>query len=165
MQSTTTCEFNPQALANGDMSQLQNFVMSDGPKSLYIEWVPNDFTMEIAMDHFGFYGSIHAIDFVKKRNGTDRMAFVHYYEFNNKIETLCLIQTIAQNYPNAFEKQLYLYDKEGNNYVFNNYILRYRINLTPISRVEYNNAQLTDMVDRLRKELEEVKLQLAEMKR
>jgi hypothetical protein len=160
---TNTYDFNVQALTNGDISQLQNFVKSNGPKSLYIEWVPNELTRENAMSFFGIYGKIQDVDFVNKKQGNARMLFIHYYEFNNEPYTKCMTHCIANNYPQPFERQIQLYDINGNDYSYKTYNLRFRINLSPISRVEYNNAQLTDMVDRLRKELEEMKLQLAKM--
>jgi hypothetical protein len=152
--------FNIQALINGDMSQLDLFSNTDGIRSLYVEWVPDELTKEIAMYHFSSIGVVSAVDFVKQKTGKARMMFVHFEHFypgyNNDINKIVDIHPSAHEIPIAFRTKNPEYSKM--------YKLRCRINTKPIQRVEYNAAQLTDMVDRLRKELEELKQEVADLK-
>jgi hypothetical protein len=152
--------FDIQALINGDMSQLDLFKNTDGIRSIYVEWVPDELTKEIAMDYFSSLGVVSAVDFVKQKTGKARMMFVHfehfYHGYNSDVNKIADIHPSAHEMPISFRTKNPHYPKE--------YKLRCRINTKPIQRVEYNAAQLTDMVDRLRKELEELKLEMADLK-
>lgn len=146
--------FNVQALIDGDMSQLSLFMNTTGQRSLYIEWVPDELTKESASSYFSELGNVTDIDFVKQKNGKSRMMFVHFDGFHAKNEGI--IQAIASVHPNAFEMPI-SFPSTNPNYHSRDYKLRCHVNTKPIQRVEYNPAQLTDMVDRLRKEIEELK--------
>jgi hypothetical protein len=152
--------FDIQALINGDMSQLDLFKNSDGIRSLYVEWVPDELTKEIAMDYFSSIGVVSAVDFVKQKTGKARMMFVHFEHFHSGYNND--INKISDIHPRAHEKHISFSTMDPDYPKM--YKLRCRINTKPIQRVEYNAAQLTDMVDRLRKELEELKLEVADLK-
>jgi len=146
--------FDPVALENGDLRQLSLFKYSSNP-SLYVEWVPDGLTTEIATNIFSNMGEVTGIDFVNKRTGKARMMFVHFSSFNEReINGFYEISRITSSHPVPYSIPIHFDNR-------NTYFLRCRINTKPIKRVEYNNAQLSDMVDRLRKELEELKLQVA----
>jgi hypothetical protein len=153
--------FDIQALINGDMSQLNLFTDSNGIRSLYVEWVPDELTKEIAMDYFSNLGPVSAVDFVKQKTGKARMMFVHFDNFYHGY--IRHVNDIALAHPNAHEMPISFRTKNPH-YPIKEYKLRCRINTKPIQRVEYNAAQLTDMVDRLRKELEELKEEVAALK-
>jgi hypothetical protein len=152
--------FDIQALINGDMTQLDLFTNSNGIRSLYVEWVPDELTNEDAMNYFSSLGPVSAVDFVKQKTGKARMMFVHFDRFHD--EHNYDLNSIASAHPNAYELPISFPTK--NPRYSKEYKLRCRINTKPIQRVEYNAAQLTDMVDRLRKELEELKKEVAELK-
>jgi hypothetical protein len=145
---------------NGDMSQLDLFTKSDGIRSLYIEWVPDEMTKEHAMAYFSSLGFVSAVDFVKQKTGRARMMFVHFDRFHEKHNYE--VNNIASAHPNAYEMKISFPTKSPQ--YSKDYNLRCRINTKPIQRVEYNAAQLTDMVDRLRKELEELKQEVSELR-
>jgi len=153
--------FDIQALINGDMSQLDLFTNSTGIRSLYVEWVPDELTKDDAINYFSSLGPVSAIDFVKQKTGKARMMFVHFDRFHN--EHNYDVNNIASAHPNACELPI-SFPTKNPRYPTKAYKLRCRINTKPIQRVEYNAAQLTDMVDRLRKELEELKQTVAELK-
>ena len=156
--------FDIQALINGDMNQLGLFTNSDGIRSLYVEWVPDELTKEGATEYFSILGPVSAIDFVKQKTGKARMMFVHFEHFYD-VERYNVfdVNKIAAAHPNVYEMPI-SFETKNPRYPTKEYKLRCRINTKPIQRVEYNNAQLTDMVDRLRKELEELKQEVAELK-
>jgi len=153
--------FDIQSLNNGDMTQLELFQNSTGIRSLYVEWVPDELTSEHAMGYFSFLGSVSAVDFVKQKTGKARMMFVHFNHFYDQHNSD--ITAIANVHPNAHEMPI-VFTTKNPNYSRKEYKLRCRINTKPIQRVEYNAAQLTDMVDRLRKELEDLKQEMAVLK-
>lgn len=159
-QLTMSRFFDIQALINGDMIQLDLFTNSNGPRSLYVEWVPDELTKECAMNYFSDLGVVSAVDFVKQKTGKARMMFVHFEHFH--VDHNCDVNNIASAHPNAYELPISFPTK--NPRYSKEYKLRCRINTKPIPRVEYNAAQLTDMVDRLHKELEELKQEVAELK-
>jgi hypothetical protein len=155
-----TSTFDIQSLVNGDMSQLNLFSNTNGIRSLYIEWVPDELTKEIAIDYFGMIGVVSAVDFVKQKTGNARMMFIHFEKFHDAYNVH--VNNIVAQHPNAYEMPISF--RTNNPYYQKEYKLRCRINTKPIQRVEYNAAQLTDMVDRLRKELEELKQEMADLK-
>ena len=146
--------FDIQALIDGDVSQLNLFMNTEGQRSLYIEWVPDELTKETATLYFSELGKVTDVDFVKQKNGKSRMMFVHFDGFHLKNEPI--IRGIISMHPNAFELPI-TFPSTNPKYHSREYKLRCHVNTKPIQRVEYNPAQLTDMVDRLRKEIEELK--------
>lgn len=161
IKSTMSTSFDIQAFINGDMSQLDIFRNADGIRSLYVEWVPDEMTKEIAMDYFFSMGTVSAVDFVKQKTGKARMMFVHFEKFHDHYNYD--VNDIVAAHPNAHEMPISFRTKNPR-YPNKEYKLRCRINTKPIQRVEYNAAQLTDMVDRLRLELEELKREMADLK-
>lgn len=153
--------FDIQSLINGDNSQLALFSNSDGIRSLYVEWVPDELTTEYAMNYFSSLGIVSAVDFVKQKTGKARMMFVHFEKFHEGDNYD--VNNIVSVHPNAHEMPISFRTKNPR-YPTKEYKLRCRINTKPIQRVEYNAAQLTDMVDRLRKELEELKQEVTMLK-
>lgn len=150
--------FNIQSLINGDMNQLNLFTNTNGERSLYVEWVPDELTTEYATNYFSVLGEVTAIDFVKQKTGKARMMFVHFKHFN--YDNLPDAIGISRAHPSAHAMPIMF----GNARNPKCYWLKCRINTKPIQRVEYNPAQLTDMVDRLRKEIEELKQEVAALK-
>jgi hypothetical protein len=152
--------FDIQSLINGDMTQLELFKQPIGERSIYIEWVPDEMTKEIATEFFNQIGKVSAVDFIKQRTGKARMMFVHFDNFDKPY--MGHVNEIASVHPNAYEIPIQIYGK--NPQYAKSYNLRCRINMKPIQRVEYNPAQLTDMTDRLRKELDDLKQEVADLK-
>lgn len=143
----------PFIQGNSDINQLRSFIHINGIKSLYIEWVPDEMSEEMATSYFNYYGKVSRIDFVKQKTGNARMLFVHFSEY--PVE---LFEAIINQYPQVLDMSIMIRDVAMREKI---YKLKTRINLTPIKPVEYNNTQLTDMVDRLRLEVEELKSQIA----
>jgi len=160
-QSTMSRSFDIQAFINGDNSQLELFHLSDGNRSIYVEWVPDELTKEAAIDYFSVLGPVSAVDFVKQKTGKARMMFVHFDKF--WVHYIIDAIKIATAHPNAYEMPISFSTNNQHNQM-KVYKLRCRINTKPIQRIEYNAAQLTDMVDRLRLELEALKEEVATLK-
>ena len=160
-QSIMSRSFDIQALINGDNSQLDLFHLSDGNRSLYVEWVPDELIKNDAITYFSVLGPVSAVDFVKQKTGKARMMFVHFDKFfvHWNVDAI----NIAKAHPNAYEMPI-SFSAKNPHHPNREYKLRCRINTKPIQRIEYNAAQLTDMVDRLRLELEALKEEVTTLK-
>jgi hypothetical protein len=156
-------QFDVNALKTGDMQQLKLFCNTEGERSIYVEWVPDQMTKDAAEMFFSPIGPVKAIDFVNHKNSNSRMMFVHFERFYRNEDPN--VTGIAEMYPLAYEIPFSSPIYKNSMVYQGNYMLRCRINLTPTPRVEYNMAQLTEMVDRLRTELEYFKTEVAIMKR
>jgi len=159
--------FDVKALSDGDMDQLDLFIKADGKhRSFYIHWVPDEVTEDFVKQWFSTnigLGKVTSVDFVKRKTGKDRMMFVHFAEgfYANINGENTLAMYMVANYPNAYDLPVALqpYDTQDK-WCY----LQCRINLNaPPPVVEYNTLQLTGMVDRLRKELEDVKEQMSQL--
>jgi len=163
-------QFNPAALLNGELSQLDLFLNSHGPKSLYVEWIPECLLNKTnAINLFEGIGKVSDIDYVKRKtNG--HMMFVHFSELyygcipkdkGGEFAT-SVLKGIIDAYPKPYQYPCASISNAVNQSQYKQvFILNLRINVKPVQRIEYNNAQLTDMVDRLRLEIEELKSLLA----
>tara|TARA_B100000035_G_C21036292_1_gene571160 strand:+ start:5313 stop:5861 length:549 start_codon:yes stop_codon:yes gene_type:complete len=163
--TTTQDQYNPQGeffnnelLLRGDSNQLKNWVYGHGRKSIYVQTVHHSVTEEQLKTIFQYLGDIYRIDIVKKKEGNMNMAFVHFrYWYSNAIVESHLTN-ITTCYPQAYD--LPLCGMKPLEY------LRCRINTNPIEPdVEYNNVQLTDMVDRLRRDHEALKEENEDLKK
>lgn len=156
-------QFDLDALKSGDLAQLELFRCPIGPRSIYIEWVPDQMTEETVKSYFASMGDVVGIDFVNHKTGRARMLFVHFESFHRYDDPN--VAGITKAYPNAYEMPISFDMFTQNKMYRKNYTLKCRINMTPTPRVEYNMAQLTEMVDRLRTDLETFKTDVSIMKR
>jgi len=156
-QQQPCVEFNSQLLLHGDTNQLNNWIYGYGNKSIYIQTLFKDFTEEHLRTIFQFFGEISRIDIVKKKEGNMNMGFVHfrYWISNSLIESH--LQNITAQYPNSYDLPLVGMPIQ---------YLKCRINTNPIEPdLIYNNVQLTDMADRIRKDHEALKLENEDLKK
>jgi hypothetical protein len=156
-------QFDVNALKSGDLSQLDLFRWTTGQRSIYIEWVPDQMNEDSVKAYFAPMGKIVGVDFVNHKVGRARMLFVHFEHFYNYDDPN--VVGIVEAYPQAYEVPISFPVYHRYSMTTKNYTLRCRINLTPTPRVEYNLAQLTEMVDRLRKDVEFFKDEVAQLKK
>ena len=124
--------------------QLMNWKTGSNP-SIFVQFVPDEMDENTATSLFGNYGPIDRVEFVPKKNanGTQigRMMFVHYSHFYK----MDLADNIVRTHPEPYEMQWKPSYKEKQ------YVLKCRVNVRPIRRVEYSASQLTDMFESLNK--------------
>jgi len=107
----------------------------------------------MAREFFSQFGVVSRIDFVPKFNENKKqsghMAFIHYDRFYADSDE---VNSITRAYPAAaeFEWTSPLANKYG---AFKTYTLKCLVNTRPIPKVEFNNSQLTDMIQNLNKRL------------
>lgn len=154
-------QFDPEILKNGSeeeqAEQRHNWCLSDKP-SVFVRWVPDRLLPDeqmtppdaLARQFFGQHGNVDRIDFVPKFNEQGKksghMASVHYELFDQ--DDFCY--EIAEAHPQAAEFDWTITDRYG---VKKTYKLKCAINIRPIAKVEFNNMQLTDMVQNLNRRL------------
>lgn len=143
---SSVTKFNPKALEAGDNNQLAIWTEGSG-SSIYIQWVPDEMNEKDASRIFSQYGDVDRIEFVpkcdKNRKQIGRMLFVHFNEWTS---TSDFHHTIATQHPEPLLLEYRVSNRYGNDKV---YSLKCRVNMRPISKVEYSNSQLTDMFERL----------------
>lgn len=143
---TQNMPFDPEALKSGDLSQLSNWVKAKN-SSIYIKWIPDEFTEADANDIFSLYGPVSRIEFVPKmKDGKKigRMMFVHFDQFDNANHNFA--RQVAEMHPNPVAVDYFAKNKYG---VMKKYDLMCCINMRPIPKVEYTVSQLSDMFERL----------------
>jgi len=162
-------EFDPAVLkaatANNDTAivseQLENWSITPNA-SIYVQWVPDEFTEDSARTMFGCHGSIDRIEFVYKMDKVakskpiGRMMFIHYKEWYNT--EYKFPQQIASVHPAPLEMNWIMKNRYG---AEKTYILKCRVNMRPIPKVEYNCSQLTDMFETLKAEMSQLRAECA----
>lgn len=150
-------DFNTTMLLEGDNTQLNNWLYGTGNKSIYIQTLPQDLGEDTLRDVFQYFGEIFRVDIVKKKEGTMNMAFVHFrYWYSNPLIEYHL-KNITCSYPKSYDLPLMGLSIQ---------YLKCRVNTNPIRPdLEYNNVQLTDMADRIRRDHEALKSENEELKK
>lgn len=157
--SLTSAGFDPKVLLKGtpdeQQFQLDEWQYGKNP-SVFVQWVPDEMTPEMAVHTFSPFGPVDRIEFVPKfnddRKQIGRMMFVHFKEFfGTNFEA-----RIVNAYPNPHELNFEVMRSRKN------YILKCRVNTRPIPKVEYSTSQLTDMFENLNSR---VVSQMAEMQK
>lgn len=132
----------------GQKQQLTNWVKGEG-SSIYIQWVPDELTEAGAINYFSRYGLVDRVEFVPKfdqdrEKQIGRMMFVHMAHWTNEV----FAEDIAKAHPQPATAPLQVSNRFG---IPKGYILKMRVNTRPITKVEYNASQLTDMFENLNK--------------
>ena len=132
----------------GQQQQLINWVKGEGA-SVYVQWVPDELTEAGAINYFTRYGIVDRVEFVPKfdqdrEKQIGRMMFVHMVRWTNEV----FADDIAKVHPQAATAPLQVSNRFG---IPKGYILKMRVNTRPITKVEYNASQLTDMFENLNK--------------
>ena len=156
-QQIASVQFNNNLLLQGDEEQLNNWIYGYGNKSIYIQTLYQDFTEENLRTIFEYFGEIFRVDIVKKKEGNMNMGFIHfrYWYSNPIIETH--LKNITAQYPKSYELPLVGMPIQ---------YLKCRINTNPIEPdLVYNNVQLTDMADRIRRDYEALKCENDDLKK
>lgn len=155
--SINTCimnQFDPEILKSGCPKEVlkELFNWSNGENnSIFVRWIPNEMLPDangndsVARKFFMQFGDVNRLDFVPKYNEQGKqsghMVFAHYnrfYEYESRI------QDIMEAYPNAAEFE---WATPVNRYGTNKaYKIKCCVNTRPITKVEFNASQLTDMI-------------------
>jgi hypothetical protein len=137
--------------------QLQKWKKGTDP-SLFIQWIPDEMTEEMARSIFATFGLVDRVEFVPKfdqnRKQIGRMLFVHFEmfygtDFENRV---------VEAHPEPYELRIDIKTER----VPKKYFLKCRVNIRPIPKVEYTTSQLTDMFEGLNSR---VLAQLTDMQR
>lgn len=153
--------FDPSVLktATGQekQDQLQAWALGKNP-SIFVQWVPDEMTEDLAICAFQPFGSVDRVEFVLKfdqnRKPIGRMLFVHFkYFFSSGFE-----RRVAAAHPEPHELPYAVKTARGEK----KYSLKCRINMRPIPKVDYTTSQLTDMFEGLNTR---VMAQLADMQK
>jgi len=126
--------------------QIENWMTGNG-SSVFVQWIPDELSDAGAHNYFSQYGKIDRVEFVPKFNEDrskqiGRMLFVHFSSFYNPHFAL----DIATAHPEPALYSLQVSNRFG---AVKEYSLKCRINTRPITKVEYNASQLTDMFENL----------------
>jgi regulator of replication initiation timing len=137
--------------------QLESWACGKNP-SIFVQWIPDEMTEHQAKYTFVRYGDVDRVEFVPKfdqnRKQIGRMLFVHFKNFfRGEFERQISIQ-----HPEPHELQFTVNTVRGPKI----YVLKCRINMRPIPKVEYTTSQLTDMFEGLNTR---VMAQLADMQK
>ena len=166
MNSTATETMNPT------VEQLQNW-MNGTNTSIYVHWIPEEMTKEIAEKYFYILGQVSRVEFVPHKNGNGRMMFVHFDVWNNLPESFHIRKCIVDAAPEGYPLPIQFQTIQG---MVKTYKMMCKINMRPIQEVDYNTHQLSDMFERLnkrvteeiaqiRKEMEVLRLENAELRK
>lgn len=130
--------------------------------SIYVKWVPNELTEEIAKDYFTKHlGIVSRVEFAKHKSGKGRILFVHFTSWTDSEESVYIRNSIISSNPDGFPLEI----KFQTNYINNlkSYYLKCCINIRPIQIIEYNTYQLYDMIQTLNKEIEDLKFKVLDL--
>lgn len=140
--------FNPSALKNGELDQLENWVNGDNV-SVYVQWVPDELNEKDAVSFFSTYGKVDRVEFVPKmdanRKQIGRMMFVHFESWAVTLTSCSFAASVASAHPAPHSVPIEVRGK----YKAKEYELKCRVNCRPVAKVDYNTHQLTDMFERL----------------
>jgi len=148
---STDGEFRPDLLTTGDMSQLDNWMNSDG-MSIYIDWIPDQLNEENAMEYFSKYGNVASVRFVTKGRKTSAYVNFHswYYDTNYCIHKD--IRSIARAFPGYHSLSIYLH-VDKNHKVLRKFDLKCRVNRTVRKAAKDPIQQLEEQVNELQKQI------------
>ena len=127
--------------------------------SIYVKWIPNELTEDIARDYFTKHlGIVSRVEFAKHKSGKGRILFVHFTSWTDSEESVYIRNSIISSHPDGFPLEI----KFQTNYInsFKSYYLKCCINIRPIQIIEYNTYQLYDMIQTLNKEIEDLKIKV-----
>jgi hypothetical protein len=142
-----------------------NWITCTNYPSIYVSWVPDELTEELAKDFFETcIGKINRLEFALHKNGKNRILFVHFSSWIDTDQSVLIRYDIINQHPNPIILEIKL--KNKNNYT-KSYILKCHVNINPIKNIEYNTHQLYDMIQKqndtiinLQNQLNEIKEQL-----
>lgn len=148
MSQEITVDYNE--LKNGTPEQVQeqlhNWSNGKNP-SIFIQFIPDEMDEEVLRKVFSPHGPIDRVEFVPKKNAEGkqigRMVFIHFNHFSDTR----FASSIVSVHPEPWEVHWYFSKMPAYNQ--KKYILKCRINVRPIQRVEYTTSQLTDMFESL----------------
>ena len=138
--------------------QLQTW-MNGTNTSIYIHWIPEEMTKEIAEKYFYILGQVSRVEFVPHKNGNGRMMFVHFDVWNNLPESFHIRKSIVDAAPEGYPLPIQFQTIQG---TVKTYKMMCKINMRPIQEVDYNTHQLSDMFERLNKRVTE---EIAQMRK
>jgi len=122
--------FKLDKLNEGDMSQLDNWINSDG-MSIFIEWVPDQLNEQTAIEFFSKLGEVENIRFLDKvtDKGKKRSVYVNFIEWNRDSEDKVHpdIVSIASAFPGYYSLPIDLY-VDKNRTVLRTFQLKSRVN-------------------------------------
>lgn len=122
--------------------QLHRWMNGKNP-SIFIQFIPDEMNEDGLRRLFDECGPIDRVEFVPKKNAEGkqigRMVFIHFNHFSG-VE---LAMNIIHRHPEPHELEWSASHKQRK------FILKCRINVRPIQRVEYTTSQLTDMFESL----------------
>ena len=131
--------------------------------SIYVKWVPNELTEDIAKDYFTRYlGDVSRVEFAKHKSGKGRILFVHFTSWAQSEESIHIRKSIISSHPDGFALEIKFQTGDFNS--FKPYYLKCCINIRPIQIIEYNTYQLYDMIQTLNKEISNLKLEISNLK-
>jgi hypothetical protein len=147
--------------------------MNGTNSSIYVHWIPQEMTKEIAEKYFYILGQVSRVEFVPYKNRNGRMMFVHFDAWNNLPESLKIRKNIVDASPEGYPLELQTTGIIG---IVRTYKMICKINIRPIQKVDYNTHQLSDMFETLnkrvieeltqmRKEMEQLRLENIELRR
>jgi len=135
-----------QLLRNGTPDQIREQLdiwKSSSWSSVFVQFIPDEMDEAQISRVFGEYGLIDRVEVVPKKNAQGRqigrMAFVHFEHFHQ----LEFAESISAAHPEPHEIVWKPSHKAKQ------YILKCRINMRPIKRVDYSIYQMADMVETL----------------
>jgi hypothetical protein len=135
-----------QLLRNGTPDQIREQLdiwKSSSWSSIFVQFIPDEMDEAQISRVFGEYGPIDRLELVPKKNAQGRqigrMAFVHFEHFHR----LEFAESISVAHPEPHEIVWKPSHKAKQ------YILKCRINMRPIKRVDYSICQMADMVETL----------------
>jgi len=156
---------------NPTVEQLESW-MNGTNTSIYVHWIPEEMTKEIAEKYFYILGQVSRVEFVPHKNGNGRMMFVHFDVWNNLPESLQIRKNIVHAAPEGCPLPIQFQTIHG---IVRTYRMMCKINMRPVQEVDYNTHQLSDMFERLnkrvteemaqmRKEMEQLRLENIELR-
>lgn len=128
--------------------------------SIYVKWVPNELTEDIAKDYFTkCLGIVSRLEFAKHKSGKGRILFVHFSSWSDSEGSINIRNSIINSHGSILEIKFETKDPNK----LKSYDLKCYVNTRPIQIVEYNNYQLYDMIQTLNKEISNLKFEISNL--
>ena len=136
--------FDPEALANGDLSQLDNWISGENSR-IFVNGIPDWFTDYDARKVFTQFGPVTNVEFVSKitkGRKIERMMSVHFEQFYDQTFS----REVAHAHPKPFSVMYY---NTNTMHSSGNLELKCCIDMSRTSKVDYTVSQLSDMFEHL----------------
>jgi hypothetical protein len=144
----------PIPIASGlsmNQQEQQDNWKANNSMSIYVHWVPDELNEEGAKDYFSQIGTISRVEFVRNKNETSRMMFVHFDDWHDDNVSKEIRDNISAHHPTGYPMPIRIITPTK----IKEYKLMCRINIRAIPVVEYNTHQLSDMFQRLNERVTE----------